>query len=123
MIIVSQIKDAIINFDNVTIISYEHSPSYRNPYVICARYYDSDYVRIGFYKTEERAKEVLQEIIKIMSKPKVLLKANRPLKSEDLDDARKQLEDKKIAFVVASSDFDAIQLNNENTIVYEMPEE
>ena len=63
MIIVSQDKGKIINFDNMTrvyIVFYEGDDD------VCIRTetVDSLYEDLGYYKTEARAKEVLQEIEK-----------------------------------------------------------
>lgn len=61
MIIVSQDKEKIVNFDNIFYIDY---------YMINGTYeidantdIDKDSVTLGYYKTKERAKEVLQEIV------------------------------------------------------------
>ena len=64
MIIVSQDKNSIINFDNILrlYISRYIEETITEYYI---RYEDcnNSYEDIGTYKTEERAKEVLQEII------------------------------------------------------------
>ena len=62
MIIVSQDKEKIINFDNMTrvyIVFYEGDDD------VCIRTetVDSLFEDLGYYKTEERAKEVLKEIV------------------------------------------------------------
>jgi hypothetical protein len=63
MIIVSQDKGKIINFDNMTrvYITFDEGDD-----DVCIRTetVDSLYEDLGYYKTEERAKEVLQEIVK-----------------------------------------------------------
>ena len=63
MIIVSQDKEEIINFDNMTrvYITFDEDDDY-----VCIRTetVDSLYEDLGYYKTEARAKEVLQEIVK-----------------------------------------------------------
>lgn len=62
MIIVSQDKTKIINFDNMTrvYITFDESDD-----DVCIRTetVDSLYEDLGYYKTEGRAKEVLAEII------------------------------------------------------------
>ena len=62
MIIVSQDKGKIINFDNMTrvYITFDEGDD-----DVCIRTetVDSLYEDLGYYKTKERAKEVLQEII------------------------------------------------------------
>lgn len=74
MIIVSQDKDAIVNFNNInTIMIREHSLSDiidKKDYKIISfdnAYRSSDDCSdvLGTYETEERAKEVLREIIEI----------------------------------------------------------
>lgn len=67
MIIVSQDKGKIINFDNMTrvYITFDEGDD-----DVCIRTetVDSLYEDLGYYKTEERAKEVLQEIIHVYRK-------------------------------------------------------
>ena len=62
MIILSQDKEKIINFDNMTrvYITFDEGDDY-----VCIRTetVDSLYEDLGYYKTEARAKEVLQEIV------------------------------------------------------------
>ena len=61
MIIVSQPKNNIANFDNITNIELEE---YENKgWIIKCYTTDNHYINLAIYKTEERAKEVLQEII------------------------------------------------------------
>ena len=59
MIIVNQAKDEIINFKNMDNIYISRTGEVR----ACANMEDCVYV-LGKYESEERAKEVLQEIIK-----------------------------------------------------------
>ena len=63
MIIVSQDKTKIVNFDNLTQI-YITQDEEEKSYFIRYETVDSLYDDLGEYKTEERAKEVLQEILK-----------------------------------------------------------
>lgn len=63
MIIVSQDKTNIVNFDNLTQI-YITQDEEKTAFFIRYETVDSLYDDLGFYKTEERAKEVLQEIVK-----------------------------------------------------------
>ena len=64
MIIVSQDKEKIINFDNMTrvYITFDEDDD-----DVCIRTetVDSLFEDLGYYKTEERAKEVLQEIVQL----------------------------------------------------------
>lgn len=63
MIIVSQDRDKIVNFGNLTQV-YITQDEEKIAWFIRFETVDSLYDDLGEYKTEERAKEVLQEIIK-----------------------------------------------------------
>lgn len=63
MIIVSQDKEKIVNFDNLTQV-YITQDEEETAYFIRYETVDSLYDDLGEYDTEERAKEVLAEIIK-----------------------------------------------------------
>ena len=63
MIIVSQDKKRIVNFDNLTQVYITHCEEDNTGYFIRFETVDSLYEDLGEYATEERAKEVLQEII------------------------------------------------------------
>lgn len=62
MIIVSQDKTKIVNFDNLTQV-YITQDEEKISCFIRFETVDSLYEDLGEYKTEERAKEVLQEIV------------------------------------------------------------
>ena len=64
MIIVSQDKKKIINFDNLTQVYITRCEEDNTGYFIRFETVDSLYEDLGEYSTEDRAKEVLQEIIK-----------------------------------------------------------
>ncbi len=66
MIIVSQDKTKIVNFDNLIQI-YITQDEEETANFIRYESVDSLYEDLGEYKTEERAKEVLQEIYKVYS--------------------------------------------------------
>ena len=80
MIIVSQDKTKIVNFDNLTQIYITQDEEETATFI---RYetVDSLYDDLGEYKTEERAKEVLQEILKYYDS----LKANTIYAISDKD--------------------------------------
>ena len=63
MIIVSQNRETIVNFNNIVYIDIEKNTF--GKYFISAYFdkEDSDFVWLGVYETKERAKEVLEEII------------------------------------------------------------
>lgn len=71
MIIVSQDKTKIVNFDNLTQIYITQDEEETATFI---RYetVDSLYDDLGEYKTEERAKEVLEEIEKAYSSIQIL---------------------------------------------------
>ena len=62
MIIVSQDKTKIVNFDNLIQIYITQDEEEKATFIRCETV-DSLYDDLGEYKTEERSKEVLQEII------------------------------------------------------------
>ena len=61
MIIVSQNKDVIVNFERINFITIEED---FNEYNIVINYGDNNWDVMGKYDSFERAKEVLQEIVK-----------------------------------------------------------
>ena len=61
MLIVSQNKKMIINFDDVNYLQV--SKIVDNEFSIEINYDDCNFIRIATYKTEKRAKEVKEEII------------------------------------------------------------
>ena len=61
MIIVSQDKTKIVNFDNLTQIYITQDEEETEIFIRCETV-DSLYDDLGVYKTEERAKEVLMDI-------------------------------------------------------------
>lgn len=63
MVILSQDKTQIINFDNIVYLWIQNPLENDNAEFEIVTETDGISTGIGFYKTEERAKEVLQEII------------------------------------------------------------
>lgn len=67
MIIVSQDKKTILNFDNIQDIRIERYTTHQKGkyiYKIFGGNFEGYATEIGNYETEERAKEILEEIIK-----------------------------------------------------------
>ena len=69
MIIVSQDKKQIINFNNIRIVEINNPNTWQQGFYSIDTYPECEdqqkwHIRLGKYATEERAKEVLQEIIK-----------------------------------------------------------
>ena len=68
MIIVSQDKKRIVNFDNLTQVYITHCEEDNTGYFIRFETVDSLYEDLGEYATEERAKEVFNGIIRAYEK-------------------------------------------------------
>lgn len=68
MIIVSQDKRMIINFDNIVEIVIRKNTDENLYQVQCKSENEKNKRILGKYKTEERAKEVLEEIIELYMK-------------------------------------------------------
>lgn len=62
MIIVSQDKDMIINFENIAVIEMEDLYD-DNSWVRISAETDGQGIILGDYRTDNRAKEILQEIV------------------------------------------------------------
>lgn len=82
-------------------------------------------IDLGTYDTRERAKEVLDEIQKLLVQPTALLKADIPqgFSSEDANKYSERIFDfcKQYNFIcVGSKDVELIPTNN-TSIVYQMP--
>lgn len=71
MIIVSQDKDSLYNFDNVKSIDVLNNEIFITDDILADKG-----TRIAIYKTEERAKEVLQEIVKVYANGKTADEGN-----------------------------------------------
>lgn len=75
MIIVSQNKKRIINFDTIQEIEINGPGTWGQSFYSVDTYPlgegDHNHIRLGKYETEERAKEVLQEIIKEYKKVEI----------------------------------------------------
>lgn len=68
MIIVSQDKTFMLNFDNIESIEIGNFEENRGKAIIYARLTSDYFYTIGEYNTIERAKEVLQEIIEFLDR-------------------------------------------------------
>lgn len=72
MIIMSQDKNEIFNFNNI--VNIQVTNCNKDGYLISAGLIvgkDDNYRDLGYYKTEERAKEVLQEIVNLFGIRKI----------------------------------------------------
>lgn len=89
MIIVSQDKETIINFENITRISIMPPVEEGYKYSIAI----NSCLDLGYYKTEERAKEVLDEIVNTRAITEIYKCSNDD--TQDIFD-RKMLEENLI---------------------------
>ena len=89
MIIVSQDKSIIVNFNSVEAIEIGNPKENQFKGTIYARLMSDYFYKIGEYKTEERAKEVLQEIVKAYQVTKALKICENRLSAEDILEAIK----------------------------------
>lgn len=76
MIIVSQDKKQIINFNNIRIVEINNPNTWQQGFYSIDTYPECEdqqkwHIRLGKYATEERAKEVLQELINLNTKFKL----------------------------------------------------
>ena len=100
MIIVSQPRNSITNFDNITDIKLEE---YENKsWIIKCYIIDDKYINLAIYKTEKRAKEILKEIARFYRMSEAIKYVNSEVQVGILKEIDKE---DKVAFV------------------YEMPEE
>lgn len=113
MIIVNQEKDGIFNFERITNIWIDKEDYLVDiqeiKFEICA-----DGETLGYYDTEERAEEVLQEIINAY-KGKIVVQFNTFLKDEQLNELKKKFDDNHYIYDLKS------ELKSLNNTVYEMP--
>lgn len=117
MIIVSQNKRMIVSIDNLNYIKVEEEElNYRNYIYIITAYFDNIHKVLGDYATEERAMEVLQEIIKAY-KGKKLIQFQGNLRDEDLEKLNRRYEKDAIYYDLKT---EVKQMTND---IYEMPKE
>lgn len=82
MIIVSQDKKRIVNFDNLTQVYITHCEEDNTGYFIRFETVDSLYEDLGEYATEERAKEILRMIVSAYQSCKLFQCANNATQEE-----------------------------------------
>lgn len=100
MLILSQDKSVILNFDNIESIEIGIFEENRGRGIIYVRLTSDYFYTIGEYNTIERAKEVLQEIINCYG----------------------QTEQYKYICNINDIDIETLNKIKENILVYEMPE-
>lgn len=99
MIIVSQDKKRIVNFDNLIKVYTTHCEEDNTGYFIRFETVDSLYEDLGEYATEERAKEVLIEIAQCYCNTKQYeYVSNMPNYSKEKVDYLNELAEKAVVY-------------------------
>lgn len=125
MIILSQDEKKIVSTDNLNYIEFEEKEMNYNSYIyIITANFTKEQIRLGKYKTYERAKEVLQDLLQKMNSQKYLLKTKVNVDDEIMQNAKQYLEKiNKIDLIIDDKNFNIIPIGNNETIIYEMPKE
>lgn len=121
MLIISQEGKTIINFKRINFLNIEEADN--NKFNILINYGDDMEGIIATYETEERAKEVLCNLLKSMNKQKFLMKPKINLDQKTIEAAKVYFENiNGIDLIIDDNNFEIIPINKDNTIIYEMPE-
>lgn len=121
MLVISQEGKTIINFKRINFLNIEESDN--NKFNILINYGDDMEGIIATYETEERAKEVLRNLLKSMNKQKFLMKPKINLDQKTIEAAKVYFENiNGIDLIIDDNNFEIIPINKDNTIIYEMPE-
>lgn len=125
MIILSQDEKKIVSTDNLNYIEFEEKEMNYNSYIyIITANFTKEQIRLGKYKTYERAKEVLQDLLQKMNSQKYLLKPKVNVDDEITQKAKQYFEKiNKIDLIIDDKNFNIIPIGNNETIIYEMPKE
>lgn len=125
MIILSQDEKKIVSTDNLNYIEFEEKEMNYNSYIyIITANFTKEQIRLGKYKTYERAKEVLQDLLQKMNSQKYLLKPKVNVDDEITQNAKQYFEKiNKIDLIIDDKNFNIISIGNNETIIYEMPKE
>lgn len=125
MIILSQDEKKIVSTDNLNYIEFEEKEMNYNSYIyIITANFTKEQIRLGQYKTFERAKEVLQDLLKKINSKKYLLKPKANIDNETIKNAKQYFENiNKIDLIIDDKNLNIIPIGNNETIIYEMPKE
>ena len=125
MIIVNQNKDEFVNFDNIMCVNITNCEE--DGYLISAGFIvgrDDNYRELGYYATEERAKDVLRDLLKCMNNQKFLMKPKIKTNQKTIEAAKVYFENiNGIDLIIDDNNFEIIPIYKNNTIIYEMPKE
>ncbi len=121
MLIISQEGKTIINFKRINFLNIEEADN--SKFNILINYGDDMEGIIATYETEERAKEVLQDLLKSMNKQKFIMKPKINIDQQTIEEAKVYFENiNGIDLIIDDNNFEIIPINKDNTIIYEMPE-
>lgn len=121
MVIIGQEGKTIINFKRINFLNIEEADN--SKFNILINYGDDMEGMIATYETEERAKEVLRDLLKSMNKQKFLMKPKINIDQQTIEVAKVYFENiNGIDLIIDDNNFEIIPINKDNTIIYEMPE-
>lgn len=121
MIIISQEGKTIINFRRINFLNIEEADNEK--FNILINYSDDMEGIIATYDKEERAKEVLRDLLKCMNKQRFLMKPKIKIEQDVIEAAKVYFENiNGIDLIIDDNNFEIIPINKDNTIIYEMPE-
>lgn len=121
MLIISQERKTIINFERINFLNIEEADN--SKFNILINYGDDMEGIIATYETEDRAKEVLHDLLKSMNKQKFLMKPKINVEQKTIEAAKDYFENiNGIDLIIDDNNFEIIPINKDNTIIYEMPE-
>lgn len=121
MVIIGQEGKTIINFKRINFLNIEEADN--SKFNILINYGDDMEGIIATYETEERAKEVLRDLLKSMNKQKFLMKPKINIDQQTIEAAKVYFENiNGIDLIIDDNNFEIIPINKDNTIIYEMPE-
>lgn len=121
MVIIGQEDKTIINFKRINFLNIEEADN--NKFNILINYGNNMEGIIATYETEERAKEVLRDLLKSMKKQRFLMKPRISIEQQVIEAAKIYFERiNGIDLIIDDNNFEIIPINKDNTIIYEMPE-
>lgn len=121
MVIIGQEDKTIINFKRINFLNIEEADN--NKFNILINYGNDMEGIIATYETEERAKEVLRDLLKSMKKQRFLMKPRISIEQQVIETAKIYFERiNGIDLIIDDNNFEIIPINKDNTIIYEMPE-
>lgn len=128
MVIVSQDKTMILNYENIEAIGIGNPlENDEGKFTILVDTISDNQYKIAKYDTEERTKEVLQELLKKMNSKKYLLKPKTKkvkLDQRMMEAAKKYFERiNEIELIIDDENFGIVPIGNKETIIFEIPKE